>query len=98
MERRTTFGDLPMSSAPMIWIAYTTEYRDGGHQIAMAAHTMARRYQATRSEVVRCEAVESKASFLEKVQALSEEGFALREQTSGSAVRPNVRYRCGPSS
>ena len=48
----------------MIWIGFTTQYRDGGPQMARAARTLARVRAADRPDLpVVCTAVESKAAF-----------------------------------
>lgn len=62
---------------PLIWIGYTTEYRDGGDKMARAARTMAR--EKAGGVPVRCEAVESKGAFAAAMARLAREGFGLQE-------------------
>ena len=62
----------------MIWIGYTTRYRDGGEKMARAARTMAHE-KAAAGAAVRCEAVESKGAFAAAMQRLVDEGAALSE-------------------
>lgn len=50
----------------MVVIAYTTLYRDGGHQLRRAAHTLAR-HRAAAGKTVRCAPTESKRDFVELV-------------------------------
>lgn len=50
----------------MIWIGYTTRYRDGGDKMRRVAQTMA----AEAAGPVRCEAVESKADFITAMRRL----------------------------
>ncbi|MED5369622.1 MAG: methyltransferase domain-containing protein [Myxococcota bacterium] len=54
----------------MIWVGYTTRYRDGGAQMARAARTLAAERQRAHPELrVVCEAVESKAAFIAALQS-----------------------------
>lgn len=57
----------------MIWIGYTTRYRDGGDKMRRVAQTMA----AESAGAVRCEAVESKADFIAALQRLESPLSAL---------------------
>jgi ubiquinone/menaquinone biosynthesis C-methylase UbiE len=50
----------------VIWIGYTTRYRDGGDKMKRVAETMA----AESTGPVRCEAVESKAEFIAALRGL----------------------------
>ncbi len=64
----------------MIWIGYTTLYREGGASLARAAHTLAAaRRSAAPTEVVRCEAVESKREFVDAMADIGNRGQALSE-------------------
>ena len=55
----------------MIWIGFTTRYRDGGAQMRRAARTLAAQRQAAcPSLTVRCEAVETRAEFRAALAAL----------------------------
>jgi len=63
----------------MIWIAYTTRYRDGGPELIRAARTMAAQLSCVKNTTVRCEPVESKAEFLAAVQTIKNDGFLLQE-------------------
>ena len=68
----------------VIWIGYTTLYREGGPKFARAAETMRRAKEAEaetrhpRPEV-RCERVESKLDFVEAMQRIKASGQALAE-------------------
>ncbi|MGE3799696.1 MAG: class I SAM-dependent methyltransferase [Candidatus Kapaibacterium sp.] len=62
----------------MIWIGYTTIYREGGKQFARAAQTMAREKEES-GRVVLCEAVESKGEFLEAMRRIEESGERIDE-------------------
>ena len=54
----------------MIWVGYTTEYRDGGEQMARAAKTLAADRAKARPELqVVLAKVESKAEFVASLQA-----------------------------
>jgi ubiquinone/menaquinone biosynthesis C-methylase UbiE len=62
----------------LVWIGYTTRYRDGGDKMARAARTMARQ-QAGEGRTVRCEAVESKADFTAAMARIAAAGEQLSE-------------------
>ena len=63
-----------------IWIGYTTRYRDGGPELARAAHTLAETLRAREgAAAVRCIAIESKAAFLDEMQRVVEAGGTLDE-------------------
>ncbi len=65
---------------PVIWIGYTTRYREGGPKFARAAHTLAAACrERTPEAVVRCQSIESKAEFQEAIAGLQRDGLALRE-------------------
>jgi ubiquinone/menaquinone biosynthesis C-methylase UbiE len=68
-----------MTAHDMIWIGYTTLYREGGVELERAARTMERTLCETRPETVRCQAIESKAGFLNSMSAVAEDGYALKE-------------------
>ncbi|MEL6343075.1 MAG: class I SAM-dependent methyltransferase [Myxococcota bacterium] len=53
----------------MIWIGYTTRYREGGDKMARAARTMASEKRA-QGATVRCEPVESKRAFRDAMSCL----------------------------
>jgi SAM-dependent methyltransferase len=55
----------------VIWIGYTTEYRDGGRQLAQAARTLAREFEAQGHRVA-CRAVETKREFVDAVTGVPE--------------------------
>ena len=62
----------------MIWIGYTTLYRDGGAKLERAARTAERELAAAHPGTpVRCEAVESKAAFRQSMAAIRHAGEAL---------------------
>jgi SAM-dependent methyltransferase len=64
----------------MIWIGYTTSYREGGPKFARAAHTLAaEKRRAHPATPVRCEAVESKRAFVEAMAGVRATGTALDE-------------------
>lgn len=85
MKKRTTAHYqkhlLPIPhSPPMIWIGYTTRYRDGGEKFERVAMTMERELLARRPDVVvRRQAVESKREFAEAMSAIAEEGEEIEE-------------------
>src|SRR5690349_12862290 len=67
-------GNQTASSAakPSIVILYTTKYREGGEQFAVAAQTLAdlKRKEFPGSDVL-CRAVESKKEFVEAFEAVA---------------------------
>ena len=64
----------------MIWIGYTTLYREGGPKFERAAHTLAREKQAAHPGVpVRCDAVESKRDFVDAMERVRSQGHRLAE-------------------
>ena len=72
----------------VIWIGYTTLYREGGPKFARAAETMRRAKEAEavtrhpRPEV-RCEKIESEARLREAMQRIK-----ARQEPSSSFHRP----------
>lgn len=62
----------------MIWIGYTTAYRDGGDKMRRAAQTMAAD-MAALGRVVRCEAVESKGQLVAAMKRIDREGQRIAE-------------------
>lgn len=62
----------------MIWIGYTTRYRDGGTKMARVARTMARE-RAGEGVPVRVQAVESKGAFAAAMAELLDQGVVLTE-------------------
>jgi len=64
----------------VIWIGYTTQYREGGPKFARAAATLAAEKRAARaSDEVVCQAVESKRDLVDAMEALRARGAALDE-------------------
>lgn len=64
----------------MIWIGYTTLYREGGEKFARAAQTLAREKEIEHPGVpVRCQAVESKSEFRDAMARIAEEGEEITE-------------------
>lgn len=64
----------------MIWIGYTTRYRDGGEKFERAAITMERELRLRRPDVVvRREAVESKREFVRAMKRIEGEGMRIDE-------------------
>lgn len=64
----------------MIWIGYTTLYREGGAGFERVARTMeAEMRRAVPDRVVRCEAVESKAEFIAAMERIRADGKQLTE-------------------
>jgi SAM-dependent methyltransferase len=59
----------------MIWIGYTTLYRDGGPEFERAARTLARE----RGGEVRCEVIESKRAFVDAMARIAAEGRQIEE-------------------
>jgi SAM-dependent methyltransferase len=64
----------------MIWIGYTTLYREGGPKFLRAAHTLAREKRAAHPGLlVRCDAVESKRAFVDAMERIRADGHQLGE-------------------
>lgn len=64
----------------MIWIGYTTLYREGGAKFARAAHTLKRGKEAERPGMtVACEAVESKREFRDAMLRIEAAGETIDE-------------------
>lgn len=64
----------------MIWIGYTTLYREGGARLERAARTMEAEKRARfPDQVVRCERVESKAAFLAAMERIAGEEDVITE-------------------
>lgn len=64
----------------MIWIGYTTLYREGGAKFKRAAETLEREKRADHpSALVRCQAVESKRDFVQAMERIRAEGEQLDE-------------------
>ena len=64
----------------MIWIGYTTLYREGGPKFARAARTLAdEKRRAHPGMEVRCQAIESKRAFVDAMASIRDAGQALRE-------------------
>jgi ubiquinone/menaquinone biosynthesis C-methylase UbiE len=68
----------------VIWIGYTTLYREGGPKFARAAETMRRAKEAEASTrqpkpEVRCERIESKLDFVQAMQRIKDSGQDLAE-------------------
>ncbi len=64
----------------MIWIGYTTLYREGGEKFARAARTLRQQKEREHPGVpVRCEAVESKREFRDAMGRIGEEGGEITE-------------------
>jgi SAM-dependent methyltransferase len=59
----------------VIWIGYTTLYRDGGPEFERVARTMSRE----KSGDVRCERIETKREFIDAMARLAAEGRQIRE-------------------
>ena len=62
----------------MIWIVYTTIYREGGSKFARVARTMKQEKEAS-GRPVRCEAIESKGEFLAALKEIEERGENIDE-------------------
>ncbi len=63
----------------VIWIGYTTRYREGGAKFERAARTMADEQRRAHPGVqVRCERVESKAEFVAAMTRVEADGLVLR--------------------
>ena len=60
----------------MIWIGYTTLYREGGPKFKRAAETMARDLGQTNPDVM-CQAIESKRDFVDAMSGLAESGRTI---------------------
>jgi ubiquinone/menaquinone biosynthesis C-methylase UbiE len=66
--------------AAVIWIGYTTLYREGGPKFERAAQTLAREKAMAHPECsVRCEAIESKRDFVDAMARVAEAGLELVE-------------------
>jgi len=66
--------------ASVIWIGYTTLYREGGPKFERAARTLASERAAKYPHLeVRCQAIESKLDFVEAMDVISKAGHSLRE-------------------
>lgn len=64
----------------MIWIGYTTLYREGGEKFARAARTLRQQKEREHPGLpVRCEAVESKREFRDAMRRIGEEGGEITE-------------------
>lgn len=64
----------------MIWIGYTTLYREGGPKFARAAQTLAGDKRAQYpGHAVRCQAVESKRDFVDAMARIRGDGHQLTE-------------------
>jgi ubiquinone/menaquinone biosynthesis C-methylase UbiE len=64
----------------MIWIGYTTLYREGGPKFERAARTMEREKRAAHPDrVVRCERIDSKREFVDAMERVRAEGQSLEE-------------------
>ncbi len=64
----------------LIWIGYTTRYREGGAELKRAAQTLAStRRRARPGDPVRCEAVETKGAFMRAMERIRDEGAQLSE-------------------
>ncbi len=64
----------------LIWIGYTTRYREGGAELERAARTLARTRGAARPNgTVRLEAVETKAAFFDAMCGIAARGERLSE-------------------
>ncbi len=68
----------------VIWIGYTTLYREGGPKFARAAETMRRAKEAEAATrhprpEIRCEKVESKLDFVQAMQRIKDAGQELAE-------------------
>jgi SAM-dependent methyltransferase len=64
----------------MIWIGYTTLYREGGPKFERAARTLAAELGRARGDAaVRCERVESKRDFVDAMERVRAEGARLDE-------------------
>ena len=69
-----------VDAQPIIWISYTTEYRDCGPKFQRVAATMARELaeQHPACEVI-CEATESKAAWCAALAKFREQGRSIQE-------------------
>lgn len=64
----------------MIWIGYTTLYREGGEKFARAARTLRQQKESEHPGLpVRCEAVESKREFRDAMRRIGEGGGEVTE-------------------
>ncbi|HTA17757.1 MAG TPA: class I SAM-dependent methyltransferase [Polyangia bacterium] len=64
----------------MIWIGYTTLYREGGPKFERAARTMAAAARRARGDsFVRCDRIESKRDFVDAMARVRADGAALDE-------------------
>lgn len=64
----------------MIWIGYTTLYREGGRKFARAAETLRQQKEKENPGVpVHCRAVESKREFRAAMQTIAEAGESIAE-------------------
>ena len=66
--------------ADLIWIGYTTLYREGGPKFERAAATLAARLRAEQPRsVVRCQRIESKRELVDAMGQIAAGGQALAE-------------------
>lgn len=64
----------------MIWIGYTTLYREGGAKFERVARTMESELRCANPDtLVRCERVESKQDFLEAMERVKNENRSLKQ-------------------
>ncbi len=65
---------------PLIWIGYTTRYRDGGDRLEQVAYSMAADLARERTDAsVCCAAVETKRAFVEAMETTARRGQRITE-------------------